>query len=358
MDGAVGRWTNEGIKVRDAVTCMVCGHRGKVLYSNVRDRLFDVPGVWDIRHCERCGLYWLDPRPLDSEVPKLYGTYYTHDAVDGDGLDIKPARSSDPLLRKIRLLIRDGYIGGHYTDRCRGWNLSNIAGLLAYLSPRRRAAVDRLFFFLPPRRAGRLLEVGFGAGHALRALQELGWRVEGIEVDPVAVERAAARGLNVRLGRLEEASYPEATFDAIVTSHVVEHLTDPLSFLTEARRILKPGGALVSVTPNPSSLAHRVFGQSWLHLDPPRHLYLFPVSVLRALVPQAGFTEVHARTITGGAVETLARSQVIRETGKSALDSDPSSLRPWWARAWAIVEELFVRVGGDVGEEIVLIARR
>jgi 2-polyprenyl-3-methyl-5-hydroxy-6-metoxy-1,4-benzoquinol methylase len=355
-----GIWTNEGIRVKDVLNCIICGRVGKERHSSLRDRLFDAPGVWSIRRCGRCGLYWLDPKPLDEDLSKLYKTYWTHEATVKD----EPSELVDGEARRfsigeMRRLVRDGYMARHYgyrRDEVPAWVRS--LGALAYLSPSRRVARDRKFFFIPPRPGKRLLEVGFGTGDTLVWLTKLGWLAEGLEVDPIAVEQAANRGLNVRLGRLEDVAYPDAHFDAVVSSHVIEHVADPLKFLQESSRILKPGGVLVAVTPNPASLGHRLFGDAWRGLEPPRHLYLFPIPLLKLLVEQSGFHGTRVDTITGWTAGVLAHSKMIKDGIQMPPHKVAAASAPFWAKAVAVGEEVIIRAGWNVGEETVLVARR
>jgi hypothetical protein len=88
---------------------------------------------------------------------------------------------------------------------------------------------------------------------------------------------------------LEEAAYPEGSFDLVVLCHVLEHLSDPKATLEEIRRLLKPGGRLAVSVPNFSSWQARLMGPAWFHLDLPRHLFHFPAHGLRRLLEQAGF---------------------------------------------------------------------
>lgn len=111
-------------------------------------------------------------------------------------------------------------------------------------------------------------------------LRQLGWHVEGLDLDPTAVKVASSRGLAIHLGSLKEQNFPDQSFDPVVSSHVIEHVHDPVGLLGECRRILRPDGKLVIITPNIASWGHAWFRSNWLALDPPRHLHLFKATSL------------------------------------------------------------------------------
>jgi 2-polyprenyl-3-methyl-5-hydroxy-6-metoxy-1,4-benzoquinol methylase len=143
--------------------------------------------------------------------------------------------------------------------------------------------------FLPALACGQLLDIGCGNGSFLAGMRERGWEVQGLEPDSEAADLARKRhGLKVITGTLEETSLSVSSVDAITLNHVIEHVPDPVGLLSECRRILKPGGKLVVATPNVESLAHRMSGVRWQHLDPPRHLCLFSSRALTACVEKAG----------------------------------------------------------------------
>ena len=79
------------------------------------------------------------------------------------------------------------------------------------------------------------------------------------KLDPKAVEAARRRGLDVRLGSVEQQAYASDTFDAVVMSHVIEHVPDPRGLIRECRRILKQGGHFVCITPNCASWCSGIF---------------------------------------------------------------------------------------------------
>jgi SAM-dependent methyltransferase len=165
------------------------------------------------------------------------------------------------------------------------------------------------------------LEIGFGNGEVLDRLQSYGWEVEGVETDPVAVENARKRGLNVRLGDLIEQNYPDESFDAIVSSHVIEHVADPLRFLVECYRILRPEGRLVFYTPNANSWGHRLYKEHWRGLEPPRHLFLFTISSLTALARKAGFKNP-ILSVTDRGLGYLRESHILKNRDRRGLYGD------------------------------------
>ena len=123
----------------------------------------------------------------------------------------------------------------------------------------------------------------------LRAFADRGFEVHGTEYSEAATRGADPRATLHITPRLADAALPAASFDQIVLWHVFEHLPDPRETVEEIHRLLKPGGKCVIAVPNFSSLQARLTGAGWFHLDPPRHLFHFPVTALRQLLEQNGF---------------------------------------------------------------------
>jgi SAM-dependent methyltransferase len=150
------------------------------------------------------------------------------------------------------------------------------------------------------KRPGRVLDVGCGAGHFLNGMKRRGWQVFGTEVSVGAAAYAGKRfGLEVFVGPLEQAEFPPAYFDAVTLWHVLEHLHDPRATLMEINRLLKDDGLLVFAIPNWDSVDARLFGEFWVGLDMPRHVYVFPRPALEELLAQTGFKIVEARCFFG-----------------------------------------------------------
>ncbi|MFQ5599190.1 MAG: class I SAM-dependent methyltransferase, partial [Candidatus Krumholzibacteriia bacterium] len=192
-------------------------------------------------------------------------------------------------------------------------------------------------------------------------MRELGWEVAGIEPDPVAarVARDTYR-IVVHAGDLQTAALPRASFDAVVLSHVIEHVRDPVRVLEACGGFLQRGGHLVLLTPNIESLGHRVFRDSWITLDPPRHLVLFAPRTLAGCCRAAGLEVTRAGTSTRIAPWRWAASRALRSRGvlpNLDASSIPRRYTRIEGRVFWIVEHL-LSVFGSWGEDAVVICRK
>ena len=105
-----------------------------------------------------------------------------------------------------------------------------------------RTAESQAAFLLPHLRPGmELLDLGCGPGSitvGLAAAVAPG-RTTGIDVDPVPVD-----GVTVVHGDATSLPFPDASFDAIYASALLQHLADPVAALREARRVARPGAVI------------------------------------------------------------------------------------------------------------------
>jgi 2-polyprenyl-3-methyl-5-hydroxy-6-metoxy-1,4-benzoquinol methylase len=142
---------------------------------------------------------------------------------------------------------------------------------------------------------GKLLEIGCANGFFLNAAR---MSYETVGVEPSRSARDYARGklrLDVPAATMEEARFPDSSFDAVALIDVIEHLPDPLAMLREAARVTKPGGILYLVTPDVESLSARILRGRWWGLRP-AHIYYFSAGTLAAMVEKAGFKVAESRS--------------------------------------------------------------
>ena len=116
-------------------------------------------------------------------------------------------------------------------------------------------------FFLSFKKDFKILELGCGIGRNAMFIKKYFNKVEyhGIDILP---EEKVDSFINFRNVNLEESELPyEANyFDAIIFTHVLEHLSNPLSLGNEINRILKKGGRIYVEAPNWSSILVPSFG--------------------------------------------------------------------------------------------------
>jgi SAM-dependent methyltransferase len=94
-----------------------------------------------------------------------------------------------------------------------------------------------------------VLEVGCGWGEfAARVQEELGATVVAIDISPRMVELARERGVDARVGDVQELSFVDESFDCAVAMHMLYHPADVDRALSELRRVLRRGGRLVATT--------------------------------------------------------------------------------------------------------------
>lgn len=295
----------QNIGVEHRPRCYLCGNPGNRLYGGLRDGLFDAPGRWNVSSCRHCGLMWLDPRPLPEEIWKTYGAYCTHSAA--------PSGSSPRLGR-----LRDR-IGSAVLSACYGYepDCGQPPGRGIPRSLCRAPFLRDIFGFpimgLRADERGRLLDVGCGDGAFLARMKRLGWETVGVEPDAKAAQGAKTRfGVDVITGTLEQAGFPEASFDAITLSHVVEHLAEPAETLRRCEKLLRKGGRVIVTTPNAESLGHRIFREHWRGLEVPRHLMVFSLPTLGRMAAEAGFATAALRTSARGAHALYLESRLLK----------------------------------------------
>jgi ubiquinone/menaquinone biosynthesis C-methylase UbiE len=95
----------------------------------------------------------------------------------------------------------------------------------------------------------RVLEVGGGEGElAERIVKELGAEVVGVDQSERMVELQRSRGIDARVGDVQELPFADEEFDVVVAAWMLYHVPDLDRGLAEIARVLKSHGRLVAVT--------------------------------------------------------------------------------------------------------------
>jgi 2-polyprenyl-3-methyl-5-hydroxy-6-metoxy-1,4-benzoquinol methylase len=148
-----------------------------------------------------------------------------------------------------------------------------------------------------------VLDVGCGDGRFDAELLAIGASVVGIDVAEAALRRARELDprLDLRLVPFDgEWELADASFDVVWAGEVIEHVADTAAWLSEVRRVLRPGGRLLLSTPAHGRLAMLRLALSARalaeHFDPRgEHLRFYTRATLRELLEDFRFEAVDVR---------------------------------------------------------------
>jgi SAM-dependent methyltransferase len=243
--------------------CLICGTPILRVGARAPDRLVTGEGPFDVLECPSCDLGITQARLTDEQLEHYYSSAY-YDAFCG----WVAGRGRSPLR-----LAR---------DKWREWSL------------RRRAA--RKPFWPLPVTPGRVLDVGCGDGSLLQHFADQGWTAIGVDPASTAVAAVRHRRLEAHQGTLDDHPWEHGSFQAILFQHSLEHIPDPMGSLSEAAKLLAPGGVLVVAVPNWASWQKRLFRSRWFHLDLPRHQQHFSPTALERAARQVGLEPIEVGT--------------------------------------------------------------
>ncbi len=247
------------------VACVVCGSRDYRPHWRFADHLY-------VR-CRNCGHVFQQPMPVSEDLSLRYDDEYFSYELE----------NAEPFFELMRLGLRD---------------------------------ID---FSFDPESAPvpRVLDIGCATGRLLEEFKEAGWEPVGVEVcEPAAEYARRIRGVDVRVGTLEETRFPEGHFGVVHTSHVIEHIADARGFVEEIYRVVAPGGRLVIVTPDRGGFQARLFGSRWRSVIPD-HVHLFAAKGLLRLLEDVGF-EVDRKVSWGGLARGAAPAWIKRPVDRLA----------------------------------------
>ncbi|MBI4351145.1 MAG: class I SAM-dependent methyltransferase [Elusimicrobia bacterium] len=312
----------------ETVSCALCGSAAFSAALTGKDRDWGSGDVFTIVKCDGCGLAFVNPRPDKNELGKYY-----------------PAENWSRARNRVP--ESDAIISG---------------------APWTAAAAERAGAIIRLGRKGRILDVGCGDGFLLLYLARAGWDCYGVE--PGGVAAAYARevlSLKVSTGMFEKGAYPAGFFSVVNFHHVFEHLSDPAGALEEVSRLLDKDGCLVISVPNFDSFDRRLFGNKWVGLKLPQHLFHYTRHTLGAFLEKAGFEVREVGYRSYEAADTMYYSESVRhclqDLGLYPLKQEPSGgepgpaapaaeKKPLWKASAHFAERLFFKSVGFAADRL------
>ncbi|RUP01486.1 MAG: class I SAM-dependent methyltransferase [Mycobacterium sp.] len=199
--------------------------------------------------CLRCDLVYADEPPTQDDLARAYHVADYDSAEEADDAATTYIRAMEPVLEAL---------------------------------PRRQS----------------VLEIGTGTGVLLEHLSRQGF-TELVGVEPSAAAIAAApphRQTWIRPGVFQEGDFIPESFDLICCFMTMEHVVDPRTVAEAAWRLLRPGGAFVTVTHDYRARLNKLLGRRSPIIDI-EHMQLFSSQSIRTLFQGSGFQRVDVERI-------------------------------------------------------------
>jgi SAM-dependent methyltransferase len=222
----------------------------------------------------------------------------------------------------------------------------------------RRKIFLRLIRSLLPAGNQEILDFGCGTGAFLPHLEQFG-RVSAVDGDHDAVAFCHQRGRTEVLHVAPEARLPfgDGQFDLVTTFDVLEHIEDDVATMSELRRVLKPGGALVAAVP--------AFMFLWGDQDEiSHHFRRYRADDLSARLRAAGFSVEKTSYFNTLLFPPIAALRLIRRrlraptAERTDFTIGPPRLNTLLGRAFGAEAPIVARARLPFGVSVLAVARR
>lgn len=234
-------------------SCGICGGGESNFYCRVKDDTSRNTGLeFNYVRCGACGTLSLFP------MPTLEQTAFANETLLGI---TRPNSSFDKRYTEgYRESLRNEY---RLTFRDVGIDINS------------------------PFPGAKCFDFGCAIGSALDVLADEGWKTYGCDVSKQLTALADRNRHQIHVGELETLPAEWGDFDFILTIEVLEHLRDPVGALRRLVSLLKPGGILLTETPQVGLLA-KLYGEQWRVLAGLDHIHLMPQSTQFKLLNDLG----------------------------------------------------------------------
>ncbi len=258
----------------ETVHCDLCG-------ADDYTKRYEKRGFWMVQ-CNRCGLVYTNPRLKQEKIAALYDADY----FQGHGFD-----KSIDYVKDVKV---------HHskdTFSLEDWDCDWIKNMLSKSQPGNTSPT--------------LLEIGCGTGVFLDKAKKHHFICQGLELSEYAADFVRKMGIPVETKSIEDANYPDGSFDVIVMREVIEHLPHPMESLKTVHKWLKPGGVLFMATGNYDCPERKLRGSDWFYFMPEGHLNIFSNKTMTEYLRKVGFTDINVTNQGDKLMEMLRDKGII-----------------------------------------------
>lgn len=229
-------------------SCVVCGSKEQKEFLKVKDHMI-TKEEFTIVECKNCGFHFTNPIPEKEKI----GDYYKSEEY------ISHSSSKKGVINFLYNIVRNKTLKQKVK-----WVRNAVHGK-------------------------RLLDIGSGTGHFLRAAKDNGFEGYGIEPDEDARTYAHKENHVRSCDQSELYNLEKNSVDVITMWHVLEHVYELKKDVDRMHEILSAGGKIFVAVPNMNSYDARFYKQYWAAYDVPRHLYHFQQQDISKFFMDRGF---------------------------------------------------------------------
>lgn len=284
--------------------CPVCNHTRTKLY------LKDVQSVYssrpyDVRNCPNCDHYFTNPLPSSKELGNIYSNKYAY---------------------TVHSLI----------------------------NPEKKMRARKYAELIVNLGAKNALEIGCMHGLLLHELDQKGVQAAGIELDAKAVAHCKKLGYDVEEDSLESYAkkYSSKKHDAVVLSHVLEHIVKPKEQVKLLKKQLTKNGSLVIVVPNSKAGTQKLFGRYWGYWQTPIHINHFNEQSITHLLKESGLKVDSIKYV--GADSLFFLSSIANRLGAKNDTNDLSFAKKVLVKTTSVILRPWYHLGK---EDMIVVAR-
>jgi len=231
------------------ISCPACGETKLLAFLTAKDYTVSKER-FEITRCDACQLLFTNPRPSATEASPYYKSenYISH------------SDTQEGIINKLYHIVRN----------------FTLKQKTRWIEKEKRGNLE-------------LLDIGCGNGHFLHACQKAGWKISGMELDPVTASKAESM-LGIDIYSSIKNIPKNEKFDLISLWHVLEHVYELDEYFKFFASRIAQNGVLILALPDAASFDARYFKEYWAAYDVPRHIYHFEPNTITFLAKKYGFT--------------------------------------------------------------------
>ena len=261
----------EHSEVLSSISCLVCNLKNqKLLFSNIKDLEYETYKPVNYLECQTCGLVSQYPLPDESSMKDFYPYDYRN------YLQVKNNLFSKLKSIQFKTLAK---------------NLSSTTY-----------------------QGSKILEIGFGNGQLLLALEELGYKnLYGTDFTDRVFSSLRNHGIKFEVSNDEEKIPFNEKFDLIIMNNVIEHFISPDKVLANCRDSLSSTGKVILITPNSNALEFLFFRKYWAGFHAPRHTFIFNPGNMKMLGDKLRYANILIEPISDPGQLSISVQNVLQD---------------------------------------------